>query len=169
MIANSKAGRCRHLGAAGRHFVGLCHHFVVIDDTDKKLLQLLWQDGRASVKALAGKLGLARSSVSERMARLQRNGVIRGYRVEVADGVQPQAQVFAFLLLGLRSTPDFATVAEIAAMSAVRRCASVAGDTDVVVELAAASIDQVNAARDLIAAKPGVARVKTLVVLRNER
>ncbi len=169
MIANSTANRCRHLGAAGRHFAGLCHHFVVIDETDNKLLQLLWQDGRASVKALAGKLGLARSSVSERMSRLQRDGVIRGYRVEVAEDVRPQPQVFAFLLLGLQSTPDFATVAEIAAMSAVRRCASVAGDTDVVVELAAASIDQVNAARDLIAGKPNVARVKTLVVLRNER
>jgi len=43
-----------------------------MDATDQRLLELLEADARVSVTALAAKLGLARSTVQDRIARLER-------------------------------------------------------------------------------------------------
>ena len=54
------------------------------DDIDRKLIGLLQADARQSTMALAKRLGLARSTVHERLSRLEREGIIRGYSVVLA-------------------------------------------------------------------------------------
>ncbi len=50
-------------------------------DTDEKLIALLKANAREPTASLARKLGLARSTVQERLARLEREGIVRGYTV----------------------------------------------------------------------------------------
>ena len=47
-------------------------------DADTKLLDLLRANAREPTASLARKLGLARSTVQERLARLEREGVDQG-------------------------------------------------------------------------------------------
>ena len=54
-----------------------------LDEIDLKLLSLLLKDARATLKSLASEVGLSAPAVSERMARMQQEGVVRGYRVDV--------------------------------------------------------------------------------------
>jgi DNA-binding Lrp family transcriptional regulator len=54
-----------------------------MDATDHELLGLLRDDARMSVVALAKKLRVARATVQNRIARLEREGVIVGYTVRV--------------------------------------------------------------------------------------
>lgn len=54
-----------------------------LDETDLKLLSLLLKDARATLKSLATEVGLSAPAVSERMARMQQEGVVRGYRVDI--------------------------------------------------------------------------------------
>lgn len=54
-----------------------------IDDLDVALLKLLSADARASQRALAKALGVSTPTVGERMARLERAGVIRGYAADI--------------------------------------------------------------------------------------
>lgn len=54
-----------------------------LDSVDSQILRLLAADGRASVSSLAEQIGISRPSVSERMEKLERNGVIRGTTVIV--------------------------------------------------------------------------------------
>ena len=65
----------------------------------------------------------------------------------------------------LEKTPDYDLVEQIAALPEVRRCVSLAGDIDLLVELAAPLMAGLNAARDRIATLPGVGDVTTLPVL----
>ncbi|MFB8388374.1 Lrp/AsnC family transcriptional regulator [Microbacterium sp. NPDC055910] len=53
-----------------------------LDPTDRALLRALSDNARASGAALAAELGIAESTVSLRLRRLQSQGVIKGYRVE---------------------------------------------------------------------------------------
>jgi DNA-binding Lrp family transcriptional regulator len=53
-----------------------------MDDTDRRLIGLLRDDGRASVAALAKRLGVARGTVQNRLAKLEADGTIVGYRAE---------------------------------------------------------------------------------------
>lgn len=56
---------------------------VPLDDVDRRLLTLLAQDARVSQRGLARELRMSPPAIGERIARLERAGVIRGYRVDV--------------------------------------------------------------------------------------
>ena len=48
-------------------------------DTDTRIVALLRANAREPTASLARKLSLARSTVQERIARLEREGTLRGY------------------------------------------------------------------------------------------
>jgi DNA-binding Lrp family transcriptional regulator len=137
-----------------------------MDDKDRHILRLLKADARLPLKTLAAEVGLARSSVRERVAKLEQAGVIRGYRAELGDA--GAAGVRAFLMLRLQRTPLPDTIRQILALTGTRRCYSVSGEIDLVVELAVESMAQLNEHRDTIARLDGVADVTTMPVLRVE-
>ena len=54
-----------------------------IDHISWRILDAVQRDGRISVKALAGKIGLSLPATSERLKRLEEAGIISGYRAVV--------------------------------------------------------------------------------------
>lgn len=54
-----------------------------VDALDREILALLQQDGRLTVTELAERVGLSLSPCHRRLAALQREGVITGYRAQV--------------------------------------------------------------------------------------
>ena len=73
---------------------------LVLDRTDRTLVELLQRDGRMSNKALAAAAGIAPSTCSERVQRLRDAGVFRGFHADVdpaALGIGLQALVIVRL------------------------------------------------------------------------
>jgi DNA-binding Lrp family transcriptional regulator len=56
---------------------------VEVDDLDVALLRALSVDARQSQRALARAVGMSPPAVADRLARLERAGVIRGYRADI--------------------------------------------------------------------------------------
>lgn len=56
---------------------------AVLDDVDRQILVLLSTDSRRSQRAMARELGMSAPAVGERIARLERLGVILGYGIRV--------------------------------------------------------------------------------------
>jgi Lrp/AsnC family transcriptional regulator, leucine-responsive regulatory protein len=56
---------------------------VRLDAVDRRILVLLAADARVSQRGLARELKMSPPAIGERIARLERAGVIRGYRLEV--------------------------------------------------------------------------------------
>ena len=56
-----------------------------LDQTDQQILTLLAENARQSVKELARRIGLSRSAAQERLARLERDGVLAGYTIRRND------------------------------------------------------------------------------------
>ncbi len=54
---------------------------VPLDDIDLALIRMLCRDSRTSQRQLARQLGVSAPTVGERIARLERVGVLRGYTV----------------------------------------------------------------------------------------
>ena len=54
-----------------------------IDQTDRRIIAELVSDGRASFAELGRRVSLSPPAVAERMQRLERAGVITGYRAEI--------------------------------------------------------------------------------------
>jgi Lrp/AsnC family leucine-responsive transcriptional regulator len=59
---------------------------VEVDDLDLALLRALATDARQSQRALARKIAMSPPAVADRLARLERSGVIRGYQVDIDWG-----------------------------------------------------------------------------------
>ncbi|MDH4119114.1 MAG: Lrp/AsnC family transcriptional regulator, partial [Acidimicrobiia bacterium] len=67
-----------------------------LDRTDRAILAILQQDARISNKEMAARVGLAPSSCSERLRRLDRLGVFRGFHASIdpeALGIGLEAMV----------------------------------------------------------------------------
>jgi DNA-binding Lrp family transcriptional regulator len=140
-----------------------------MDDIDRTILRLLREDARAPLKTIAAEVGLARSTVRERITKLERDGAILGYRAELARTPGAPDGIRAFLLVRLTRTPATDALRRIAAMPDVRRFFSVTGDLDLVVEVAAGSMNDLNRTRDAIASLSEVADLTTAPVLKVEK
>jgi Lrp/AsnC family leucine-responsive transcriptional regulator len=56
---------------------------VEVDDLDLALLRALAADARQSQRAIARQIEMSPPAVADRLARLERSGVIRGYRADI--------------------------------------------------------------------------------------
>lgn len=137
-----------------------------LDAKDRDILGILSKEARIPLKALAARIGLSRSATSERVAQLERSGVIRGYRADI--GQMDKGLVTAFLMVTLTRTPSIGVLDQLARHAEIRRVSSVSGQLDLVVELEVPSIDRLNTLRDLIASHPSVEDLTTLIVLRHD-
>jgi Lrp/AsnC family leucine-responsive transcriptional regulator len=133
-----------------------------LDHKDRQILDLLRSDARLPLKTLAAKVGLARSTLRDRLSRLEADGIIRGYRAEIVDG---GSNVAAYLFIRLKTAPAPDLIAFLKRMPEVSSCTSLTGDIDLLVAIAAASTERVNALRDRISSHESVADLTTSIVL----
>lgn len=54
-----------------------------MDRTDYQILNILQRDSRATLKSIGDQVGLTAPAVSERTRRLEEQGIIRSYRIQV--------------------------------------------------------------------------------------
>ncbi|WP_049920213.1 AsnC family transcriptional regulator [Halobiforma nitratireducens] len=54
-----------------------------LDETDLEILELLTEDGRRPYKEIADHVGLTPPAVSDRIARLEEQGIIQGFTIDV--------------------------------------------------------------------------------------
>ena len=136
-----------------------------MDDLDRKLIDALRVDGRASYAELARTVGLSSSAVHERVAKLESSGVILGYRAVVAPlAVGLGVTALVGILPGETST-DSAIVRALEAMSEVESCYGVAGDEAFVVTVRVPTVDDLHLLLGRLRGIDGVARTHTTVVL----
>ncbi|MBC7211605.1 MAG: AsnC family transcriptional regulator, partial [Pseudomonas sp.] len=58
---------------------------ITLDEIDRQLIALLQINARESVATLARQLGIARTTVNSRLARLEKSKVITGYGVRLGQ------------------------------------------------------------------------------------
>ncbi len=54
-----------------------------LDDTACKIIEILADDGRISISELASRIGLSAPSTTERVRKLEQDGIITGFTVEI--------------------------------------------------------------------------------------
>ena len=135
-----------------------------ITPADHQLLSLLRENARASTAEIARRLGLSRTTVQSRIERLERDGVIAGYTVKVADAVQ-RGQVRAHIMVKLAPRQMPAVVDALRAMPEVRSLHSVSGPFDLVALGIADGVEAMDALTDRIGMVEGVERTTSAIIL----
>lgn len=137
---------------------------ITLDATDNALLALLRENARTPTAELARRLHLSRTTVQSRIERLERQGVVAGYGVVVADAVEAQL-VRAHVLVTLAPRQSGAIEQALRKIPEVRVLHSVSGPFDLIAIVAAASIGELDALIDRIGAIDGVERTTSAIVL----
>ncbi len=135
-----------------------------LDDIDRRVLAHLAADGRASMADLGRAVGLSRTAVLARVQRLERAGVIRGYRADVDLPGTPAAHR-ARVGIVVRTTDVAGYVRRLSAMPGVLEIESVTGEYDLMVLVTAPSARELDAVLDGIQGWQGTVRTTTWVVL----
>lgn len=131
-----------------------------IDEIDKKLLDLLVEDARSSIKELAASVGLSSPAVSDRLRRLEQNDVIRGYTIDV----NPAALGYLFqVMVRVRPLPGALHVVQklLQDTPQVTECDKVTGDDCFYARLHVKSMEELDETLDKIAER---AETSTAVV-----
>jgi Lrp/AsnC family transcriptional regulator, leucine-responsive regulatory protein len=136
-----------------------------IDDLDRRLLALLAADGRTPMAELGRSVGLSRTAVLARVQRLERDGVITGYRADVVlPGVAAAHRARVGVVI---RTPDVAGyVRRLATLPGVSEIETVTGEYDVMVLVAAPGAGELDVVLDEISGWRETIRTTTWVVLR---
>ncbi|MDX1800899.1 MAG: Lrp/AsnC family transcriptional regulator [Marinobacter sp.] len=136
----------------------------MISQSDQALLSLLRNNARASVSDLARTLNLSRSTVQNRIARLEASGVIRGYSL-VLGGEYAANQVEAHVSIKVHQKLTARTNRALEQISAVAQLYAVSGEYDLLAIVQAQSLEALSAVLDQIGNLEGVERTNSAVVL----
>ncbi len=93
-------------------------HQTQIDNYDQAILDTLATDGRISITDLAARIGLSKTPTQARLKRLEKSGVITGYRA-VLDPIRIGRDHVAFVEVRLSDTREAALSAFNAGVRAV--------------------------------------------------
>jgi DNA-binding Lrp family transcriptional regulator len=135
-----------------------------LDDTDRQLLSLLQANAREGTATLARKLGLARTTVVARIARLERSGVVAGYGVRLGTRLDATT-VRAWCSISVLPKAAPAVLRALEAMPEVEEVSAVSGPFDYLAFLRCASHEQLDTLLDKVGQLEGVHQTQTSIVL----
>lgn len=139
-----------------------------LDRIDKSILRELQKDGRMANVELARRVGLSATPCLERVKRLEKQGVIKGYTALVAPEML-QAALLVFVEIRLtRTSPDVFNEFKksVIDLPQVLECHLVSGDFDYLVKARVADmVAYRNLLGETLLTLPGVSGSRTYVVM----
>lgn len=141
-----------------------------MDDTDRRILAELQQDGRLTVTELAERVRLSVSPCHRRLRTLEHSGAISGYRAHLDAGVLGltfEALVFVTMRAADRDTVD-AFEQAVTAVPHVLQAQRLFGDPDYLLRVIARDLPAFQEIYDQqLATLPGVQRLSSTLIMKS--
>jgi len=124
----------------------------MLDETDRRIIDILARDARVSLKELAGQVALSGPSVAERLRRLEEKGIIRAFTIDL----DPKALGYTLqAIVRIKPLPGKLHIVRqlIEEIPAFVECDKVTGDDCYIARLYLHSIEELDEILDRIADK----------------
>jgi DNA-binding Lrp family transcriptional regulator len=138
-----------------------------MDDTDRALLAALRRDARLPLAELAKRLGRSRATLRARIERMQTDGTIRGFTVLTGEG--DRAPVRGLMMLGIEGAGTARIVHRLRGLAQVEAVHSTNGKWDLIVELDARTLEELDRTLTEIRELPGITSSETNLLLSTRR
>ncbi len=135
-----------------------------MNETDKQIIRILKEDGRAGYNDIGKQIGLSEGAVRKRIKTLTEAGVIRKFtvKVSVAEGAE------AITLLATNPAyPTQEVSKHIREIPNVETLYEVTGEYDIVAVISGMSVTEVNECVEKIRRVEGIMKTNTMIVLRS--
>lgn len=140
----------------------------MIDETDKRILSILQENGRITNSKLAQEIGLSPPAVLERVRRLEGSGVIDKY-VALLDRKQTgfEIQTIVMVCVSHHQTPSLeAVIDRLTSMDEVLECHQLTGEVDFLLKVVVKDMDSyTHFVNNKLSGIPGIQNVKTSFIL----
>lgn|SRR5690348_5578348 len=138
---------------------------VSVDAVDRKILDLLKEDGRRTVRDIAERVNLTVAPVNRRIARLEEQGVITGYTA-IINYARLNIGIEAVTELRFAGDLDLAHILKFTTeIPEVKEVVTVAGDPDAIVRIRVDGVHDLQQVVNRLRTGGSVVGTKTLVVL----
>ncbi len=135
-----------------------------IGEKDLSIIDILVKDSRTPYVQIAEKIGLSEAAVRKRITRMQENGIIRKFTIDVEKDVLVRA-ICLITVDPARNTPEVSE--ELISAEGVEGCYELTGSYDVIAFLFGSDIKQLNNTIDSIRRVEGILSTNTSIVLRS--
>jgi DNA-binding Lrp family transcriptional regulator len=135
-----------------------------MDDLDRQLVALLRSNARLPAATIARQLRVARATVQNRIARLEREGVIAGYTVRLATADDGR-RITALMLIAVEGNKVEKVLHSLRGDAAVATLHTTNGRWDIVADLRADSLEVFDRVLSRIRRIEGVASSETNLLL----
>ena len=139
-----------------------------MDSTDQQLLALLRQDARTTVATLAARLGVSRGTVTNRVRRLEDDGVITGYTVKLRPDAQPDL-ITAWMSITVDGNQTREVIAHLLGEPGVAALHDTNGRWDLLAELRAGHLGELATVLERVRLIKGIAGTETSIHLQTYR
>ncbi|WP_440056502.1 Lrp/AsnC family transcriptional regulator (plasmid) [Pseudoalteromonas sp. T1lg65] len=136
----------------------------MLTSQDEKLIALLRNNARESVSELARKLHLSRTTVQNRISKLEQSGVIKGYRVEFAQEYTDDL-VSAHVSIKVKQKLTAKAYLALQQLPHVSALYAISGEYDLIAIVQAQSLQQLSHLLDEIGDLEGIERTNSSVIL----
>ena len=135
-----------------------------LDSTDQEIISALRVNARISVVALAQRLRLARATVQNRIARLERDGIIVGYTLQLKPTVQSH-HIRALMHVAVEGNRSEEVLRVLRGHPNVAALHSTNGRWDIVAELRTDTLEMFDRVLSAIRQIDGIANTETSILL----
>ena len=135
-----------------------------MDELDHQLISHLRGNARLTVAALAKRLQVARGTIQNRIARLERDGTIAGYTVRLGTQLDERG-ITALMTIAVEGNSADAVLRSLRGDPAVRTLHTTNGRWDIIAELRADSLVAFDSVLSRIRMVEGIAHTETSLLL----
>jgi Lrp/AsnC family leucine-responsive transcriptional regulator len=137
-----------------------------LDEIDRKLLALLQADDRLALADLSKKLGVAASTINDRIKRLVKQGVITGFHARLSSDALGLSLLAYMLVAWSDPKVEQRFLKKMHASPAVLECHHVTGMWNYLIKVRIKTTRELEAfLSDIKQSVPGVQRTETIIVL----
>jgi DNA-binding Lrp family transcriptional regulator len=131
---------------------------------DEELINMLRVNAREPVAALARKLGVSRTTVQDRLKRLEEQGVIAGYTLKLAKE-QSVKGIAALVTISVEPRRQIEVAKILAKFTQIETLHTVSGKIDLIAMVRTATSEDMDKVIDQIGVISGVTEIETAVIL----
>ncbi|MDA5193180.1 Lrp/AsnC family transcriptional regulator [Govanella unica] len=135
-----------------------------MDETDRQLLALLEENARMPTAALARRLHLSRSTIQDRIRRLEDRGIIGGYTLRLGEP-HARRQITAHVMINVNPKHADRVGRALKAMAGLRSLHAISGAYDLIAIIRAETTDDIDAMLDTIGRLEGIDKTMSSIVL----
>lgn len=134
-----------------------------MDKFDQGIIEALRDNARVSISHIAETVSLSRSSVSERIKKMEKSGIIRGYQVLLSESQKEGVTVYFEIQHRRARCSDVIHLFK--PISEVITCHGITGDMDLLVLVKASSMQRIHEIREFLDMEEDIIKIKTHVVM----